>query len=168
MTFSILWGVSSARSGTSDFAQSRASGVPGLDYHCTKSSMQIRSSIQSVAAITPLAGDVIAALSSQVSVRLRLAIDASRTLKRLASRIFPRRTGTFCRGTNFRRAFEAAGKPSFRTLFQSPEKPLSVASIFYRPRLSLLAVHVVNSSSGVGECPTKEFPKPENEFPRIA
>jgi len=38
----------------------------------------------------------------------------------------------------------------------------------FAPVLSMRAAHVVSSSSGAKKCPTKEFPKPENAFPRIA
>lgn len=68
---------------------------------------------------------------------------------------------------------QAAGKLfSFRVaLVNGSAKPTNGVSnrFFFSPNyLSWLAAHVVNSSNGVGACPTKEFPKQERMFPRIA
>lgn len=69
---------------------------------------------------------------------------------------------------NFCRALKAAGEP-FLSLIKPLQKSLSVFRVLFRPNLSwLAAAHVVNSTSGAEKCPTKEFPKPENKFPRIA
>ncbi len=55
---------------------------------------------------------------------------------------------------------EQSGQESSRRVFQAFQFPPI--------NLSFAAAHVLNSSNGVGACPTKEFPKQEKVFPRIA
>lgn len=90
---------------------------------------------QSTAVSTPVSGVIATFLPEWRS--LRTAFERTRNPIARAVRIFLQgHAGT----SNLCRAFEAAGKPFLRALFQSPEKPLSVAFVLCRPNPSLLAV----------------------------
>lgn len=72
---------------------------------------------------------------------------------------------------NFSRRLKVPGNLSCFPLVNGSAKPtngVALALKFSPIPFVAAAAHVVNSSNGVGACPTKEFPKQERMFPRIA
>lgn len=125
---------------------------------------------QSVAPLSSGCGNWIAIGSSPRWRKLAGSLKRFFSVAHRSRPFLPTRRDMWSGILNLRGGFKALRSLSFRSRIKFCQEPSrGVFQAFsLSPVLSSCAAHVVNSSNGVGACPTKEFPKLERVFPRIA